>query len=92
MNDPAGVWDRPAFTQVSRGTPTTTGEKTGKNPWFMGRSLRTERYRYTEWDEGRKGVELYDYQTDPDESKNLAADPKHAKVVAQLKEQLKAGK
>ena len=89
LDDPAAKWDRPAFTQVSRGTPTATGEQTGKNPWFMGRSVRTERYRYTEWDGGKKGVQLYDYAADPGEVTNLAADPKHADAVRALKALLK---
>jgi uncharacterized sulfatase len=50
---------------------------------FFGRSIRTGRFRYTEWDNGKAGVELYDHRTDPDEFKNLANDPKFA---AQMKE------
>jgi uncharacterized sulfatase len=85
LEDVNAKWTKPALTQVSRGTPTVTGEKTGKNPWFMGYSVRTERYRYTEWDEGKKGIQLYDYQTDPNELKNLADDPAHAVIVKKLK-------
>ena len=85
LNDPSAPWDKPAVTQVSRGTPTATGETTGKNPWFMGYSVRNERYRYTEWDGGKKGVQLHDCGSDPDELKNLADDPKHADVVKQMK-------
>ncbi len=65
-------WNRPAFTQVERGG-------------FPGRSVRTARWRYTEWDEGKQGTELYDHETDPKEMKNLAADPGQAAVVAELK-------
>ncbi len=85
LDNPEASWDRPALTQVSRGTPTVTGEKTGKNPWFMGYSVRTERYRYTEWDRGKKGVQLFDYDKDPGELKNLADDPSYADVVKQMK-------
>lgn len=85
LDDPSAKWDLPAYTQVSRGTPTATGEKTGKNPWFMGRSVHTERYRYTEWDDGKKGVQLSDYEKDPDELVNFADDPKYADVVKQMK-------
>ncbi|MBN9122698.1 MAG: DUF4976 domain-containing protein, partial [Planctomycetes bacterium] len=88
----AAKWDKPALTQVSRGTPTATGETTGKNPWFLGYSVRTERYRYTEWDGGKKGVQLFDYDKDPGELKNLANDPAHADVVKQMKALLPAKK
>lgn len=79
LADPAARWDAPAITQVSRGTPTVTGQTTASNqPWFMGYSIRTERYRYTQWDDGKKGAQLYDYETDAQELTNLADDPKHA--------------
>lgn len=86
LDDPTARWDRPAVTQVSRGTPIRTGQTTPKgNPWFMGYSVRTDRYRYTEWDGGKKGVQLFDYETDPGELKNLADDPAHAEVVKRMK-------
>jgi hypothetical protein len=47
--------------------------------------VRTERWRYTEWANGKQGVELYDHDADPHEWNNLAEDPKHARVVAELK-------
>lgn len=92
LADPAAKWEKPAITQVSRGTPTATGETTGKNPWFMGYSVRNERYRYTEWDGGKKGVQLYDYDTDPGELKNLAEDVKYADTVKQMRALLPAKK
>lgn len=53
---------------------------------LLGRTVRTDRYRYTEWGaDGALGVELYDYQADPVELTNLANDPAHAKMVAELK-------
>jgi len=73
LDNPQASWNKPAFTQVRR----------GQN--VMGRSVRTERYRYTEWDDGKAGVELYDYETDPHETKNLANDPQYAKTVEQMK-------
>jgi uncharacterized sulfatase len=51
--------------------------------------VRTDRWRYVEWDDGKKGVELYDHDTDPRELTNLAADPKRADTVKHLKELLK---
>jgi iduronate 2-sulfatase len=58
---------------------------------LIGRAVRTERYRLVEW----KGpaapadtaiLELYDYQTDPEETKNLATE--QPKVVNQLRAML----
>jgi iduronate 2-sulfatase len=56
---------------------------------FFGYSLRTPRWRYTEWDEGREGRELYDHDADPRELTNLAALPAHAAVVEDLSQQLR---
>ncbi len=50
----------------------------------MGRSVRTEKWRYTEWDGGRAGTELYHHEKDPKEYVNLATNPAYAKVVAQM--------
>jgi iduronate 2-sulfatase len=55
----------------------------------MGRSIRTDRWRYSEWDEGRAGVELYDHNQDPQEFTNLAEDPKFKSVIDQLRLQFK---
>jgi iduronate 2-sulfatase len=86
LDNPTAAWDKPAFTQVTRGTPTVTGETVKKgNKTMMGRSVRNERYRYTEWDGGKQGVQLYDYEKDPGELKNLADDPQYAAVVKELK-------
>ncbi len=71
LNAPTRKWARPAFTQVQRGG-------------VPGYSVRTERWRYTEWDDGAKGVQLYDHEKDPHEFKNLAADPIFAKTAAEL--------
>ena len=56
---------------------------------FFGYSLRTERWRYTEWDEGAQGRELYDHDADPLEITNLAAKPEHAATVADLSRKLR---
>jgi len=77
LDDPTAKHKEAAVTVVQRGK-------------FLGRSLRTDRYRYTDWDGGEKGAELYDHTTDPGEWKNLAADPNVTETVANLKKQLDA--
>lgn len=52
---------------------------------YTGKTVRTARWRYTEWDEGRKGVELYDEHRDPQELKNLSGESRYRRVVADLK-------
>ena len=55
-----------------------------------GFSVRTDRWRYTEWDEGKDGAVLHDMDKDPAETTNLAADPAHAATVTNLKARLAA--
>jgi uncharacterized sulfatase len=76
LDNPAAPWTKPAFTQVTR---------VENKQQFMGYSLRTERWRYTEWAEGNKGIELYDHDRDPYENINLANDSKQAPTRAELK-------
>ena len=61
---------------------------THQNPSLMGYSIRNERYRYTSWQDGKAGEELYDYRTDPMEQRNLAADPSISQVKFLLKTNL----
>ena len=52
---------------------------------FFGYSLRTARWRYTEWgDAGKHGAELYDHDRDPGELTNLADRPEHAATRREL--------
>ncbi len=75
LNDPMARHKDFAVTVVQRGK-------------LLGRSIRTEKYRYTEWDGGKMGAELYDHAVDPGEWKNLAAEADRAAVIRQLKQQL----
>jgi uncharacterized sulfatase len=77
LADPNQSWKRAAYTQVSRGCG------------VQGRSVRTERWRYTEWAGGKEGIELYDEARDPGEWRNLARDPTQAAVVKELSALLK---
>jgi uncharacterized sulfatase len=75
IDDPKATLHNAAFTQARR----------GKNAEHWGRSVRTVRWRCTEWDGGQSGIELYDHATDPFEYTNLATDPQHAKTLAELR-------
>ena len=56
-----------------------------RNMKIMGYSIRTDQYRYTEWAGGKEGVELYDYDSDPDEFQNQAANEEYQNVTRQMK-------
>ena len=76
LKDPKAAWDKPAITQIWH------------NPNAWGYSLRTERFRYTEWVRGEAGRELYDHQKDPDEVHNLAKNPEQQALIKRLSKQL----
>ena len=65
-----------------------------KSNGCTGYSYRTERYRLTQWVHNKKikvmTRELYDYKTDPLETKNLAEDPNHADLCHQIAELLRS--
>jgi arylsulfatase A-like enzyme len=68
-----------AYTQVTRGNK-------------MGRSVRTKRWRYTEWGpDGQLGIELYDHDKDSGEYYNLSGNPQYAEHCQRLKNMLAQG-
>jgi uncharacterized sulfatase len=76
LERPDGRWDRAAHTTL-------------RHERVVGKSVRSERYRYTEWNGGKEGVELYDYETDPNEWRNLAGEAGEKEAVAKMKALLK---
>ncbi len=88
LESPGQKWKQAVFSQFPR-------PYRGKNPiQGMGYSMRTERYRYTEWRMDEKtdhAVELYDHSKDPRETVNVAAAPENHAIVAQMRKTLNAG-
>ncbi|HOZ47246.1 MAG TPA: sulfatase [Candidatus Hydrogenedentes bacterium] len=86
LDEPARPWKTAAFSQYPRYV-----DGVGR---IMGYSMRTDRYRLTEWRGLEKDFteyELYDHETDPKENVNIAQRPENAALVKQLAAQLQAG-
>ncbi len=65
-----------SLTQVRRGK--------GPAKQTFGYTLRTAHWRYTEWDGGDRGRELYDHKADPLEQTNLAQVHAHTDTLVEL--------
>jgi iduronate 2-sulfatase len=78
LNDPKAKWDYPAYTIWS---------EDGKS--IQGVSVRTDKWRYAEFEGGKEGAMLFNENDDPQELKNLADDPRYASVVADLSPHVK---
>ncbi len=76
LEDPSRTGKSAAYTIVTRG------------PQERGDSIRTDRWRYTEWSDGQR--ELYDHVHDPQETRNVA--DAHADLVGELSRQLAAAR
>ena len=84
LADPQRPRDRGALTVVSHDN---AGAGQPLDATKMGRSLRTDRWRYTEWFDGSR--ELYDHDADSREYHNLAGDANWAEKVAELSARIK---
>jgi uncharacterized sulfatase len=71
-----------ALTQVSRYSGKPSQET------VRGYSIRTDRYRYTEWNGGKEGVELYDHSTDPGEFTNQVENREYQDTILELRQLL----
>ncbi len=84
LDDPQLAWKPAAFSQFPRPQWQT-----------MGYTMRTARYRYTEWMHQATGAllaaELYDHREDPRENVNLAGESRRKALAARLSAQLRAG-
>lgn len=83
LEDPAATIRSTALTQTPR-----PNYPRGEAPEKMGYSIRTDRYRYTEWRDHESGAvlarELYDHAHDPGEAKNIARHPGEQATVHRL--------
>lgn len=79
MDHPQLPGKKAAYTQVNRGK-------------VIGRSVRTERWRYTEWGpDGKDGIELYDHSKDTGEYYNLSKNPEYIDTCKEHAKLLKQG-
>jgi iduronate 2-sulfatase len=90
LEDPSARVKSAAITQHTRPAyPPEDGQ-----PDAMGYSMRTDRYRYTEWRDFKNGKtlarELYDHESDPWETINLAERSQLTAVIRQLEQQMAA--
>jgi len=70
--------------------PATTVKDAAFTQVRNGYSVRTDKWRYIEWDGGEQGAQLYDMDKDPGETTNLATDARHAATVNDLRARLAA--
>ena len=78
LDTPERPWKRAAFSQYPRAYK---GNRHRSHGDIMGYSVRTDRYRYVEWRDWKSGRvearELYDHQSDPGETHNVAGQQKY---------------
>jgi len=96
LDAPDSPWKSAAFSQSRRmlGSGSTNSPLINKEG-YDGQTIRTARYRYTEWTplDGQRDilVELYDLEQDPMEYNNLKDDPDYVSLVAELSARLATG-
>ncbi len=109
IEEPELQWKSAVFSQVRRrpgqvwyrrrSLEDLAGVKLTNEDTVDGYSMRSDRYRYSEWGAYNKNcekfadlaTELYDYQNDPNETINVANLPENAELVTQLNQQLQSG-
>jgi arylsulfatase A-like enzyme len=82
LDNPQRPWKKAAFSQYPRGR-------------VMGYTMRTKRFRYTEWRDRKTGKviarELYDHEKDPQENINVVDQPEYESDIQRLAGMLKRG-
>ncbi len=69
--------------------PTQTVKDAAFTQCRQGYSIRTAKWRFTSWNDGKQGEQLFDLETDSQETTNLIANPTHEKLVGELRARLK---
>jgi arylsulfatase A-like enzyme len=87
LDQPDLPWKLAAFSQYPR---SVAGKK------LMGYSMRTDRYRFTRWENRQDpeevvAIEIYDHAEDPAENVNIANDPANRDLVRRLTQQYLKG-
>jgi iduronate 2-sulfatase len=81
-----GQSQRPVLEDTSRSVKQVAYTQILRGPNGRGYTVRTDRWRYTLWNDGRGGEQLYDMHDDRGETHNLAAESAQAETVARLKQ------
>lgn len=85
FDNPERQWKQAARSVVSRPNGKYDPEKVNAGFTIKGQSVRTNHWRYNEWDDDQQSIELYDLVNDPDEFVNLAGKEQYADTIARLK-------
>ena len=92
LAEPERVWKRAVFSQYPRAR---SGNRHRKHGDIMGYAVRTDRYRYVEWQEWKTkkiiARELYDHQHDVHEARNVAAMSEYKNDISRLSQLLRKG-
>ena len=92
LADPNESVREAALTQHPR--PAYYDREADHAPTSMGYSVRTDRFRYTQWRDWRTGMvvasELYDHESDPDETRNAVDEPSRAADVVRCQQLLES--
>ncbi len=91
LKKPSRAWKKAVFTQWTK----HARMKQDPEKVLTGYSVKTERFRYTEWTRHKSrevlARELYDHQTDPNENENIAELPQNESLIGELSILLQGG-
>jgi iduronate 2-sulfatase len=83
----AGQSLRPVLADVRRPHKDAAFTLVTRGPQRFGQSVRTARWRFTQWSDG--AMELYDHDSDPEETRNLSSEAARGTTIAEMKAHLR---